>query len=173
MIESEVILVFCICGSKLFGPVFSNQKESNMALPDALVATIQMQAQQIAVQNPTVDQLATFVNNSTSNPPVPFDAVLGAATSSNPWEKWAAQIKKAVCTDFGYCAQKAAVQADLNKYLPNLIQALYKNGVGHNGPSWLAGILGVLGFTAGWEAAIATVAAYFIIKGLDEWCACP
>ena len=40
------------------------------------------------------------------------------------------------------------------------------------GPSWLAPVLAAIGFTAGWEAAIAAVVAYGIIEGLNIWCQC-
>ena len=154
---------------------------------DVTAQKISQQALTIKSQNPTENQLLTFIGNNTSAPPnvaisgrgEAANFAMAAAAEPAPAEKgqsyldrWKNEIHKAVCVDFNYCARKATVDADINKYLPDIVKALIGNKVGSSGPSWFAAILGTLGFTAGWEAAVATVVAYLLIKGLGWYCGC-
>ena len=148
-------------------------------MADNINTLILSQAQNLAANYPTVDALAAFnatgtVNESNQDYLANVDGILPhAAPPKEPaWVRWADDIRRAICNDFNYCAKKAEVKADLNKFLPEIIKSLINNKVGQNGPSWLAPTLTALGFSAGWEAAVATVVAYCIVKGLDEWCKC-
>lgn len=154
---------------------------------DSIASSIAHNALAIKAKYPTETDLLTFMGTSTSTPPSVDTKLIGAraefrlssGVAPSPQQqgqglldRWANEIHKAVCVDFNYWSKKADVDANLNKYLPDIVKALIHNKVGANGPSWLATVLGIFGFTAGWEATEASIVAWLIEKGLNAYCGC-
>jgi hypothetical protein len=83
-------------------------------------------------------------------------------------------LKEAICDDFNYCSKKDAVDNDLKKYLPEIIEYLLNRfpSLG-NVPMWLLRIFGgLLGIEASVEAIAVVLIAWLIIKGCDALCHC-
>lgn len=90
------------------------------------------------------------------------------------FEKFKKYLKIAVCDDFDYCSKKNAVDANLKKYLPEIIKWLIKRiPISGQLPKWLVTVLAWIGIpAASLEVVLAILIAWLIIKGCNELCQC-
>lgn len=90
------------------------------------------------------------------------------------FEKFIRYLKIAVCDDFDYCSKRAAVDADLKKYLPDIIKDLLKHiPISGKLPTWLVRVLALFGIQAvALEVVLAILIAWLIVKGCGELCQC-
>lgn len=103
-----------------------------------------------------------------------FDADAMKDRGKAIFEKFKKYLKIAVCDDFDYCSKEAAVDADLKKYLPDIIKKLLKHiPISGNLPKWLVTVLAWLGIQAATlDVVLAILIAWLIVKGCNELCQC-
>jgi len=111
----------------------------------------------------------TFVDGKLS-----FDAVQLSIRGKEIFEKFRKYLEDAVCKDFNYCEKRKDVDANLKKYLPDIVKALTKKiPIIDKLPDWILKILGLFGIAPiSIDVIIAVLVAWLIIKGCDELCKC-
>lgn len=102
-----------------------------------------------------------------------FDADDLSGRGKKIFNKFKDKLKTAVCDDFKYCTIKDEVDANLKKYLPDIVQAIIGKIPISNLPKWLVTILEFFGIAAtSVDAVVAILVAWLIIKGCDALCQC-
>jgi len=103
-----------------------------------------------------------------------FDTDKLKARGKEIFEKFEKYLKIAVCDDFAYCSKRAAVDADLKKYLPSMIKEILKRiPITGKLPGFLVTILRWLGIQAATlPVVLAMLVAWLVIKGCNDLCQC-
>jgi len=103
-----------------------------------------------------------------------FNALNLSSRGKEIFEKFKKYLEIAVCTDFKYCEKRNEVDANLKKYLPEIVAAIIGKIPNENKlPNWLLKILGFFGIaTVSVDVIIAILVAWLIIKGCNELCKC-
>jgi hypothetical protein len=90
------------------------------------------------------------------------------------FEKFLPYVKKAVCTDFGYCKRRDVVDKALDEFLGPIVKAIMKRiPVSGKVPDWLARLLKLFGIAAGSLDVVVTLfVAWLIVQGCNALCHC-
>jgi len=103
-----------------------------------------------------------------------FSAGAMANRGRKLFDKFKKYLHKAVCVDFDYCSNRAQVDADLQKYLPDIIKKIIARiPISGKLPTWLVGILKIFGITVGsLDVVVCLLVAWLIVRGCDALCEC-
>jgi hypothetical protein len=148
---------------------------------DEIVATAQAKAKEagqnsdmIIAQMGAIPPHAALMKYSLQADTLAFSFADAKTRGQKIFDKFETYVHDAVCTDFNYCSKRQQVDADLKKYLPDIVKAI-ANKLPTSGqvPGWLGAILAIFGITASSVEVIVTLfVAWLIIKGCDAMCHC-
>src|SRR5579862_3838210 len=103
----------------------------------------------VYAQMAAVPPHAALIKFSRQGETLSFGIGDAAAEGKKIFEKFEGYVRTAVCDDFHYCNKRAEVDADLKKYLPDIVKAIVnKIPISGQLPGWLVTILELFHITA-------------------------